>query len=80
MSDTITNMELVKADILKPGQLMAGDLIGIDVDIVEVLDIVDHENGSDFYVDYQNEFGEVDRVFADYDQTFELYVFIEPDV
>ena len=78
MADTMLHMELVKADILTPGQLMIGDLIGIDEDIVEVLEVVDHENGSDFYIDYQNEFGEVDRIVAEYDELISLYVFIEP--
>jgi len=73
------HMELVKADILTPGQLMIGDLIGIDEDIVEVLEVVDHENGSDFYIDYQNEFGEVDRVVAEYDELISLYVFIQAE-
>ena len=80
MTDTMLHMELVKADILTPGQLMIGDLIGIDEDIVEVLEVVDHENGSDFYIDYQNEFGEVDRVVAEYDELISLYVFIEQDL
>ena len=73
------HMELVKADILTPGQLMIGDLIGIDEDIVEVLEVVDHENGSDFYIDYQNEFGEVDRIVAEYDELISLYVFIQAE-
>jgi len=79
MTDTMLHMELVKADILTPGQLMIGDLIGIDEDIVEVLEVVDHENGSDFYIDYQNEFGEVDRVVAEYDELISLYVFIQAE-
>ena len=79
MTDTMLHMELVKADILTPGQLMIGDLIGIDEDIVEVLEVVDHENGSDFYIDYQNEFGEVDRVVAEYDEQISLYVFIQAE-
>ena len=80
MADTMLHMELVKADIRTPGQWMRGDLIGIDEDIVEVLEVIDHENGNDFYIDYQNEFGEVDRVVAEYDQFFSLYVFIEQDL
>ena len=79
MTDTMLHMELVKADILTPGQLMIGDLIGIDEDIVEVLEVVDHENGSDFYIDYQNEFGEVDRIVAEYDELISLYVFIQAE-
>ena len=79
MADTMLHMELVKADILTPGQLMIGDLIGIDEDIVEVLEVVDHENGSDFYIDYQNEFGEVDRIVAEYDELISLYVFIQAE-
>ncbi len=39
MSDTINSMKLVPADLLKPDQLMEGDLIKIGEDIVEVIEI-----------------------------------------
>ena len=79
MSATIKDMELVKADILTAGQLMVGDLISVGDDIVEVYNIDDHENGTDFMLEHINEFGEKETILAEYDQKFYLYVFIDED-
>ena len=77
MTATITNMELVYADLLTPGQLMEGDLINIDMDIVEVIKIEDDATGDNYIITHRNEFGEQEEYFCNYETMFELYVFVE---
>jgi hypothetical protein len=77
MSDTMINMELVYADLLTPGQLMEGDLIEIDLDIVEVISIKDDSSGDNYEVTYRNDFGEQDIFTCTYEHVFKLYVMIE---
>jgi len=79
MSATMNGMELVKADILQPGQLVTGDLILVDGEIVEVTSVDDHENGNDYYVEYQNDFGEMDTIVVGYDDFLELYIYIDEE-
>lgn len=79
MTATITNMELVYADLLTPSQLMEGDLINIDMDIVEVIEIVDDATGDNYVITYRNEYGEEDEYSCTYEEMFKLYVFIDRD-
>ena len=58
MTDTIKTMELVYADLLSPNQLMEGDLIKIDGDIVEVVSIEDDPTGDNYTITHRNEYGE----------------------
>jgi len=58
MSDTMTDMKFVYADLLTPSQLMEGDLINIDNDIVEVVSVVDDATGDNYTVTHRNEYGE----------------------
>jgi hypothetical protein len=79
MTDTMTRMELVYADLLTPSQLMEGDLINIDMDIVEVIAITDDATGDNYVITHRNEYGEEDEYFCTYEEMFKLYVFIETD-
>jgi hypothetical protein len=79
MTATIANMELVYADLLTPSQLMEGDLINIDMDIVEVIAIADDATGDNYVITYRNEYGEEDEYFCNYEEMFKLYVFIDRD-
>jgi uncharacterized membrane-anchored protein len=79
MTDTMTRMELVYADLLTPSQLMEGDLINIDFDIVEVISIVDDATGDNYVITHRNEYGEEEEYFCTYEEMFKLYVFIERD-
>ena len=73
-------MELIHADNLEPNQLMLGDLIKVDNDIVEVIFIESDSTGDNYDVQTQNEFGEKEVVQFSYTDTIPLYVFIdEPD-
>jgi hypothetical protein len=77
MSDTINSMELVYADELKPDQLMVGDLIKVNDDIVEVMEISSDATADNWAVVYKNEFDELDNEVYRYTDSISLYVFIE---
>lgn len=77
LSDTMIAMELTHADNLTPDQLMVGDLIRIENDIVEVISISTDGTGDNYEVETQNEFGEKEFTKFIYNATIPFYVFIE---
>ena len=79
MSDTIKTMELIHADSLTPDQLMIGDLIKNDNDIVEILFIESDSTGDNYDIQTENEFGEKEIVQYAYTDLIPLYVFIDYD-
>ena len=79
MSDTMIAMELTHADNLTPDQLMVGDLIRIENDIVEVISISTDGTGDNYEVETQNEFGEREVVLYSYTDTIPFYVFIDEE-
>jgi hypothetical protein len=79
MTDTITRMELVYADLLTPSQLMEGDLVDIEDVIVDVVSIEDDATGDNYTITYRNDYGEEDVFECNYEHVFKLYVFIEEE-
>ena len=79
MSDTMIAMDLIHADNLSPDQLMIGDLIKIDNDIVEVIFIECDSTGDNYDIQTENEFGEKEFVQYAYTDLIPLYVFIQED-
>ena len=79
MSDTMISMELINADNLTPDQLMIGDLIKIDNDIVEVIFIESDSTGDNYDIQTQNEFGEKEVTQYAYTDLIPLYVFTEEE-
>jgi hypothetical protein len=79
MSDTMVSMELLHADNLTPDQIMLGDLIKIDDDIVEVIFIESDSTGDNYDIQTQNEFGEREVTQYSYTDLIPLYVFIDED-
>jgi hypothetical protein len=79
MNATIKSMKFVYADLLTPNQLMDGDLIDIDGDIVEVVSVVDDATGDNYTITYKNEFDEEDIKMCNYEDMFKLYVFVDDD-
>lgn len=77
MTATINSMELIHADNLKPDQLMEEDLIEIEDGIVEILSIDSDATGDNYFIEWQNEFGEKDVTTISVDDTVKLFVFIE---
>ena len=72
-------MELLYADDLTPDQLMINDLIETDDGIVEVKVIASDATGDKYFIDCQNEFGEIETVEFNFDSRIKLFVFIEHD-
>jgi hypothetical protein len=79
MTDTMKTMELVYADLLSPNQLMEGDLIKIDGDIVEVIFIEDDPTGDNYTITHRNEYGEDNEYSCNYEEMFKFYVYVEED-
>ena len=72
-------MKLIHADNLMPDQLMIGDLIKVDEDIVEVIFIESDSTGDNYDVQVKNEFDETDFIQYAYTDLIPLYVFIEEE-
>jgi hypothetical protein len=79
MTATMIDMKFVYADLLTPAQLMEGDLINIDNDIVEVISVIDDATGDNYTITHKNEFDEIEETFCTYEDMFKLYVFIDDD-
>jgi hypothetical protein len=79
MSDTMETMELIHADNLTPDQLMLGDLIKVNEDIVEVIFIDSDSTGDNYDIQTENEFGEREVMQFAYTDLIPLYVFIDYD-
>ena len=79
MTATMENMKFVYADLLTPAQLMEGDLINIENDIVEVLSVIDDATGDTYTITHRNDFGEEEETLCTFEDMFKLYVFIEED-
>ena len=58
MTATMKTMKFVYADLLTPSQLMEGDLINIDGDIVEVISVTDDATGDNYTITHKNEYDE----------------------
>jgi hypothetical protein len=79
MTATMETMKFVYADLLTPSQLMEGDLINIDNEIVEVISVVDDATGDNYTITYRNDYGENEETFCTYEDMFKLYVFIDEE-
>lgn len=77
MTDTITSMELIKADSLQASSLEIGDLIQYEIDIVEVIDINSDSTGDNYFISIVNDFGEEETLTLAYDEYVDLFVNIE---
>ena len=79
MNATMKTMELIHADNLEPNQLMLGDLIKVNDDIVEVIFIESDSTGDNYDVQTKNEFDETEFIQYAYTDLIPLYVFIEEE-
>jgi hypothetical protein len=79
MNATMKTMKLVYADLLTPSQLMEGDLINIDNDVVEVLSVVDDASGDNYTITHRNDYGEEEETYCTYEDMFKLYVFVDEE-
>ena len=79
MNATMSEMELIEADTLTPDQLMIGDLIKVNGDILEVTFIESDSTGDNYDIQTKNEFDELEIIQFAYTDLIPLYVFIEHD-
>jgi hypothetical protein len=79
MTATMIDMRFVYADLLTPSQLMEGDLINIDNNIVEVISVVDDATGDNYTITHRNEYDEEEETVCTYEDMFKLYVFVDDD-
>ena len=79
MNATMKSMELIHADNLTPDQLMLGDLIKTNDDIVEVIFIESDSTGDNYDIQTENEFGEKEIIQFAYTHLIPLYVFVEDE-
>jgi hypothetical protein len=79
MTATMSDMELIKADTLTPDQLMIGDLIKVNGDILEVTFIESDSTGDNYDIQTKNEFDELEIIQFAYTDSIPLYVFIDYD-
>ena len=77
MTATMISMELIHADNLTPDQLMLGDLIKIDNDIVEVIVIESDSTGDNYDIEIRNDFGETEVVQFAFDEEVDWYVYLD---
>ena len=73
------SMELIHADNLTPDQIMLGDLIKVNEDIVEVIFIESDSTGDNYDIQTENEFGEREVIQYAYTDLIPLYVFIDEE-
>jgi hypothetical protein len=77
MTDTMSVMELIKADTLLVYSLEVGDLINHENEIVEIIDISQDQTGDNYYLTLINDFGEETVASYSYDYFVDFYVMIE---
>ena len=75
----MSDMELIEADTLAPDQLMIGDLIKVNNDILEVIFIESDSTGDNYDIQTENEFGERTVTQYSYTDSISLYVFIQQE-
>ena len=75
----MSDMELIEADTLAPDQLMIGDLIKVNGDILEVTFIESDSTGDNYDIQTKNEFDELEIIQFAYTDSIPLYVFIDYD-
>ena len=75
----MSDMELIEADTLAPDQLMIGDLIKVNGDILEVTFIESDSTGDNYDIQVKNEFEELEIIQFAYTDSIPLYVFIDYD-
>ncbi len=75
----MSDMELIEADKLAPDQLMIGDLIKVNNDILEVTFIESDSTGDNYDIQVKNEFDELEIIQFAYTDSIPLYVFIDYD-
>lgn len=70
--DTMLTMDYRMVDVLNADQLEVGDLIGLNEEVVKLIEIAPAKFG--FVVTYENEYGEKEIADINDDEQFELFI------
>jgi hypothetical protein len=73
MTATMLDMEFIVADQLTPAQLMEGDYISVNNEIVYVESVTDDATGDTYYVTVTNDFSEDEVIEYNYQDKITLY-------
>ena len=73
MTATMLDMEFIIADQLTPAQLMEGDYISVNDEIVYVESVTDDATGDTYYVTVTNDFSEDEVIEYNYQDKITLY-------
>ena len=73
MTATMLDMEFIIADQLTPDQLLEGDYIGVNGEVVYVEAIEDDATGDTYYVTITNDFSESEVIEYNYQDKITLY-------
>ena len=79
MNATMKTMKLSYADLLAPNQLMEGDLINVDNEVVEVISVDEDASGDNYTVTYSNDYDEKEEKVYSHEDKINLYVFVEEE-
>ena len=71
------DMEFIIADQLTPAQLMEGDYISVNGEIVYVESVTDDATGDTYYVTVTNDFSEDEVIEYNYQDKVTLYALID---
>ena len=77
MTATMKTMKLSYADLLSPSQLMEGDLINVDNEVVEIISINEDALGDNYTITYRNDYDETEEITYNYEDKINLYVFVD---
>jgi hypothetical protein len=77
MTAIIKNMELKKVGQLKPDELMIGDIISYDEQIVEVISVSQDIDADFYFIEYRDEFSEKEIAEFHYAELIDWYVYVE---
>jgi hypothetical protein len=77
MTATMLDMEFIIADQLTPAQLMEGDYISVNGEIVYVESVTDDATGDTYYVTVTNDFSEDEVIEYNYQDKVTLYALID---
>ena len=79
MSATINSMRFILADQLNVSQLLEGDYIKVNDEIVYIENVVDDATGDNYYVTITNDFSESEVIEFNFETKIELYVLTDSD-
>lgn len=70
-------MQLKYVGTMKPSELLEGDLVKIDEEIVEIKSITDDATGDFYFIEYVDDYGDVEVAQINYLEPVEFFVLVD---